>query len=282
MTDYHNRISSLLVFLFKRTWWILPILIIFLCFMINILQVIPYKVIPGSTDAWLGFWGAIIGTLLSVIITLYVMLYTLSYEADVRLHEKMEVIVANNFQLTEVPILDGYRDVEKVDSNVYIEFFNLGKSGIYDINYAILIKDLDSVISKSGIHYSKEDNNSYLIKYSEEYYGKNEIKHFVYSNDESKVITPTNIILLEGASIKIDLPNDLLFLLLLLSEEQTIKVEILFKLNYKNFQKNEVTNYYTIYLENLITTAASNNVYGWSKYFMSGEILACQEGERYG
>lgn len=281
LEENYKKMSSLLVFLLKRTWWTLPSLLIIICVMINIFQMIPYKIIPGSTDAWLGFWGAIIGAFLSVIITLFVMLYTLSSDADVRLHEKLEIIVANNSNLKDILILDGYKCLEKIDSKVYIEFFNLGKSGIYDINYTFSIDDLDSIISTTGIHYFKTDKNIFFVEYDEDINGKNEKKELRYINDEFKVMSPSNNILLEGDSIKVDLPKELLFLLLLLSEEKDITLKILFKLNYKNFQKKEVINNYTFYFNKIRTTKHPNNTFGWNKYFISGTILTCQGGEIY-
>lgn len=194
---------------------------IFLCFLafvalIKILELIPLKIIPGSTDAWLGFWATIIGSFLSVFFTIFVMLYTLKTDQQNREVDKKPIIIPDNTIFSNLVLIDGYPEsFNDIKNSPFIEIYNLGQTGIFDIHGTVQIRNI------------KNYYHSFTYKNGEIEF----ISEFTSSggtNGEKKLQFNRNLdlppqektILSAGSNLRLKLPKEISFLTFILSRHQ--------------------------------------------------------------
>ncbi|HEO6747461.1 TPA: hypothetical protein VBB13_001171 [Streptococcus agalactiae] len=127
--------------LLKKTWLYIILALISLCGVIKILELIPFKLIPGSTDAWIGFWATIFGTFFSVVFTLFVMLYTLKSDARSREEDKQPIIIASNTEYEDLILISGYpnKNFSDIKDKLFINLINLGQTGVHSITGQVTV-----------------------------------------------------------------------------------------------------------------------------------------------
>ena len=238
-----KELTLLIKEIFKKTWFILLISLFIFVLILHLLESISCNIFPGSTDAWITFCATIFGSFISVVFTIFVMLYTFRNEENKRLTENLPRIVPSNTTYSDFRFIeDGLptNDLNYFKNNLYINIYNLGKTGIFDI--------------KGSVQVLNDGNNQFLELEVDDNYIKINNKYSdpsMYINDNyfrfnNKLDLPKQKqnILPSGQTIKIELPHEVtLFLYIVhraIQENSTERIvftpKIKVNLEYKNYK----------------------------------------------
>lgn len=215
LNDIYKELAKLVCSFTKKYKFIFLYFLIFVA-LIKILELIPFKIIPGSTDAWLGFWATIIGSFLSVFFTIFVMLYTLKTDQQNREVDKKPIIIPDNTIFSNLVLIDGYPDsFNDIKNSPFIEIYNLGQTGVFDIHGTVQILDI------------KNDNNSFTNKngkiefiYEFTSSGGTNVKKKLHFNTNLDLPPQEKTILSAGSNLRLKLPKEISFFTFILSEHQ--------------------------------------------------------------
>lgn len=250
----HNvfkELVQLIKEIFNRSKWILFFSLFLFILVLKLLESIPYKIIPGTTDSWLSFWSTIFGSVISIVFTIFVMLYTIRTDENIRLAEKLPMIVPSNSTYSDLQIIeDGLptNDLIYFTQKLYIDVYNLGLTGIFDIKGTVQV--LDNISNKNLDVITKNDK----IKINNKYFDPSSINEKKYFEFNRKLNLPSQqkSILLPGETIKIELPHEItLYLVALIALKKhsqinnnrniesspNIKINLKYK-NYRNIYEN--------------------------------------------
>lgn len=239
-----KELTRLIKEIFKKTWYILLIGLSIFVLTLHLLEFISCNIFPGSTDAWITFCATIFGSFISVVFTIFVMLYTFRNEENKRLTENLPRIVSSNTTYSDFQFIeDGLptNDLKYFKNNLYINVYNLGKTGIFDI--------------KGSVQVLNDGNNPFLdlkvednyIKINNKYANPSIETNNNYFKFNNKLDLPKQKqnILPSGQTIKIELPHEVTLFLYIVdcairanSDKRIvftpkIKVNLEYK-NYKN------------------------------------------------
>lgn len=229
--------------------------------LIKILECIPLKIIPGSTDAWLGFWATIIGSFLSVFFTIFVMLYTLKIDQQNRQIDKKPIIVPGNTTFSNLVLIDGYPEsFDDIKNSPFIEIYNLGQTGVFDIGGTVQILHIDN---DYNLLTYKDNQIEFKSKFITS--GGSEEKSELKSDKKLALPPQEKTILPAGSNLQLKLPKEISFLTFILSKKQKyseikssrfsimLEINLLFK-DYKGCENNcnfqaelSTNNFYTDY-----------------------------------
>ncbi|MGT2666480.1 hypothetical protein ACVRYP_04030 [Streptococcus rifensis] len=241
-----TELARLIVELFRKSWGYLIIVVIVLCAVIIVLEyfseITSVIIIPGTTDAWLGFWGAIIGTFLSVVFTIFVMLYTMQVDKDSREAEKEPIIVASNTEYKELVMFnrddDGTsmrNDPKIIENNPYFKLANLGSTGIFDIKGTVTV--LNNVGESDGVTIKVE--NLYVHSYS------SDMRNLTFIRKQNLKSFANNS-LMPGESVNIEFPPEVTLFSVAGSQnimkkrpELDFSPELEIEIRYKNYKNKE-------------------------------------------
>ncbi len=215
LNDIYKELTKLVCSFTKKYKFIFLYFLVFVA-LIKILELIPLKIIPGSTDAWLGFWATIIGSFLSVFFTIFVMLYTLNTDQQNREVDKKPIIIPDNTIFSNLVLIDGYPDsFDDIKNSPFIEIYNLGQTGVFDIHGTVRILDI------------KSDYNSFTCKNGEIEFtykltssGGTDVKKKLQFNTNLDLPPQEKTILSAGSNLRLKLPKEISFFTCILSEHQ--------------------------------------------------------------
>lgn len=284
LNDIYKELTQLVYSFFKKYKFIFFCLLIFIA-LIKILECIPLKIIPGSTDAWLSFWSTIFGSFISIVFTIFVMLYTIKNDDNKRLTEKLPIIVPSNTKYSDLQIIKNglpTNDLKYFTQKLYINVYNLGVTGIFDIKGTVQV--LDNINNKILDVITNNDkiiiNNKYFnpsIKVE---------KNYFEFNRNLNLPSQQQSILHSREMINIELPHEISLYLFALERailanndinikfSPNIKINLEFK-SYKNIcdniefivnfseisikSSNIYDNFYSYYLNGIATVNISNH-----------------------
>lgn len=202
-----KELTRLIKEIFKKTWYILLIGLSIFVLTLHLLEFISCNIFPGSTDAWITFCATIFGSFISVVFTIFVMLYTFRNEENKRLTENLPRIVPSNTTYSDFQFIeDGLptNDLKYFKNNLYINVYNLGKTGIFDI--------------KGSVQVLNDGNNPFLDLKVEDNYIKINNKYsdpsmeisnnYFRFNNKLDLPKQKQNILPSGQTIKIELPHE--------------------------------------------------------------------------
>lgn len=242
LEDIYEKLKSLMTELLKKTWLYIILALISLCAVIKILELIPFKLIPGSTDAWIGFWATIFGTFFSVVFTLFVMLYTLKSDARSREEDKQPIIIASNTEYEDLILISGYpnKNFSDIKDKLFINLINLGQTGVHSITgqVTVLNNETQKELGFQRDETSIKINNSYITPGSTI---SNQILEF-----PSTILLPSigKNVLEPGGTIPIMLPNELTLFAFILRErswanKKYFNPKIQIDLEYTNYRNEK-------------------------------------------
>lgn len=218
LNDIYKELTQLVYSFFKKYKFIFFCLLIFIA-LIKILECIPLKIIPGSTDAWLGFWATIIGTCLSVFFTIFVMLYTLKIDQRNRDIDKKPIIIPDNTTFSNLVLIDGYpENFDDIKNSPFIEIYNLGQTDVFDISGTVQVLEINN---DYRLLTYKDDE----IEFESNFYTHGGMDKNVKLQFNKNLDLPyqEKTILSAGSNIKLKLPKEISLLTLILSKEQYLK-----------------------------------------------------------
>lgn len=247
LNDIYKELTQLVYSFFKKYKFIFFCLLIFIA-LIKILECIPLKIIPGSTDAWLGFWATIIGSLLSVFFTIFVMLYTLKIDQQNREIDKKPIIIPDNTTFSNLVLIDGYPDnFDDIKNSPFIELYNLGQTAIFDIHGTVQVVEVEN---DYGL-LTYKDNEIGFTSYFTSGGGCRKEKN-LQINKNLSLPPQEKTVLSAESNIQLKLPKEISFLTFILSQKQyfnslsenrykkfsiVLEINLIFK-DYKGYENN--------------------------------------------
>lgn len=240
--EIYEKLKSLILELLKKTWVFIVLAIVLLCVIVRLLELIPFKLIPGSTDAWIGFWSTILGTFFSVIFTLFVMLYTLESDKKSREDDKQPIIIASNTEYDDLTLFRGYpnKNFEHIKDKLFINLINLGQTGVHSITGKVTVLN-DEI--QEDLKFQRDDtsikiNNQYLTPGST---CSNQVLEFPSTLPLPQI---GKNVLEPGGTIPMILPNELVLFAFILRERSWLdkkyfKPKIKIELKYINYRNEE-------------------------------------------
>ncbi len=245
LNDIYKELTKLVNSFTKKYKFIFFYLLICVA-LIKILEYIPLKIIPGSTDAWLGFWATIIGSFLSVFFTIFVMLYTLKIDQQNRQIDKKPIIVPGNTTFRNLVLIDGYpNSFDDIKNSPFIEIYNLGQTGVFDIDGTVQILHIDNDYKLLTYKDNQIEFESYFTT------GGGLEKKSELKSDKKLALPPQEkTILPAGSNLQLKLPKEISFLTFILSKKQyfdsidenkckKFSIELEINLIFKNYKGDE-------------------------------------------
>ena len=215
LNDIYKELTKLVYSFTKKYKFIFFYFLVFVA-LIKILELIPLKIIPGSTDAWLGFWATIIGSFLSAFFTIFVMLYTLKTDQQNREADKKPIIIPDNTIFNNLVLIDGYPEsFNDIKDSPFIEIYNLGQTGVFDIHGTVQILEIKN-------HYHSLDYKNGEIEFISEFTSSSgmNVKKKLQFNKNLDLPPQEKTILSEGSNLQLKLPKEISFLTFILSQHQ--------------------------------------------------------------
>lgn len=284
LNDIYKELTKL-VYSFTKKYKIIFFYFLICVALIKILECIPLKIIPGSTDAWLSFWSTIFGSFISIVFTIFVMLYTIKNDENKRIAEKLPIIVPSNTKYSDLQIIKNglpTNELKYFTQKLYIDVHNLGLTGIFDIKGTVQV--LDNINNKI---LDVITNNDKIIINNKYFNPSNIVEEYYFEfNRNLNLPSQQQSILHSREMIKIELPHEISLYLFALERailanndiniefSPNIKINLEFK-SYKNICDNiefivnfsEISinsshnygNFYSYYINGIATVNISNH-----------------------
>lgn len=275
LNDIYKELTQLVYSFFKKYKFIFFCLLIFIA-LIKILECIPLKMIPGSTDAWLSFWSTIFGSFISIVFTIFVMLYTIKNDENKRLTENLPIIVPSNTKYSDLQIIKNglpTNDLKYFTQKLYINVYNLGVTGIFDIKGTVQV--LDNINNKILDVITNDDK----IIINNKYFNPSiEVEEYYFEfNRNLNLPSQQQSILHSREMINIELPHEISLYLFALERailaNNDINIEfspnIKINLEFKSY-KNICDNIEFIVNFSEISIKSSNNYDNFYSYNLNG------------